>query len=109
VEFASRALARNFIFAEIDKAWELPEYLREKAAYAEKRYKWRNTCAICETWYVNEPIGLDGLGCLEWYDALYGNDAVPIWRGLCSWGCVEKWNVQCEETLGAGKDGETSE
>lgn len=105
VEFASRALASNFVLSEIDKAYDLPEYLRDKAAYAEDRFQWHDTCAICGTWYVDGPIGLDGLGCIEWYDALYGNDAIPIWKSVCSWGCVEKWKIQCDETLRGTKDG----
>lgn len=99
VEFASRALAKNFILADIDKAWDLPEYLRNKALHAEEQYRWHNNCAICETWYVDEPAGVDGLGCIEWYDSLHGNDAVPISRGLCSWACVVTWNSQVEEIL----------
>lgn len=99
VELASRALAKNFILADIDKAWDLPEYLRNKALHAEEQYRWHNNCAICETWYVDEPLGVDGLGCIEWYDSLHGNDAVPISRGLCSWACVVTWNSQVEEIL----------
>lgn len=100
VEFASRTLAQNFILADIDKAYELPEYLRDKALHAEERHKWRDTCSICLKWYVDAPVDENGLGSLEWYDSLHGNDAVPIWRGLCSWQCIEKWNEQCHQKLG---------
>jgi hypothetical protein len=88
--------------------YELPEYLRDRAAYAEDRYKWHDTCSICGNWYVDAAIGLDGSGCLEWYDTLYGNDAIPIWRGLCSWGCVEKWDVQCAEMVASKDDADGS-
>lgn len=99
VEFSSRTLAANFILADISKAPELPEYIRNKAMHAELRHLWRDTCSICGTWYVDGPTDEDGLGCIEWYDTLYGNDAVPIWRGLCSWRCVEKWDTLCEDIL----------
>lgn len=99
VEFASRTLADNFILADISKAPELPEYIRDKAIHAEQRHLWHDTCSICGTWYVDGPTDEQGLGCIEWYDTLYGNDAVPIWRGLCSWDCVDTWDTLCEETL----------
>ena len=108
VEFASRALATNFVLADIDKAWELPEYLRNKALHAEEQYRWHNTCAICEKWYVDEPVDVNGLGCIEWYDTLHGNDAVPIWRGLCSWACVVTWKSQIEVALGEQEKEEKS-
>jgi len=86
---------------DIDKAWELPEYLRNKALHAEQQYKWYNTCAICGTWYVDGPSDEDGkVDCLEWYDTLHGNDAVPIRRGICSWGCTFPWIRECQKTLG---------
>jgi hypothetical protein len=100
VEFSSRVLASNFILADIDKVYDLPEHLRNKALHAEDRHIWHDTCALCGTWYVDGPADEDGLGFLEWYDTFYGNDAVPIHRGLCSWGCVEQWEKQCDETLG---------
>lgn len=98
-EFASRTLAANFNLTDIGKAPELPEYIRDKAIHAEQRHLWHDVCSICQTWYVDGPIDEGGLGCIEWYDTLYGNDAVPIWRGLCSWGCVEKWDLSCGKTL----------
>lgn len=104
VELASRALAANFILVDIEKVWELPDYLRAKASYAEERHRWHNNCAICGTWYVDGPTDVNGMGCIEWYDGLYGNDAVPMWKGLCSWICVVAWNARCEETLEADDD-----
>ena len=100
VEFASRTLAENFVLADIEKAYELPEYLHDKALHAEERFRWRDTCSICKRWYVDAPVDRDGMGCIEWYDSLHGNDAVPIWRGLCSWQCIEKWEMNCQQTLG---------
>jgi hypothetical protein len=100
VELASHALASNFIFSEIDKAYKLPGYLLDRAVYAEDRYKWHDTCSICGNWYVDGAIGLDGS---EWY-MLYGNDAIPIWRGLCSWRCVQKWDIQCDEMVASNSD-----
>ena len=85
---------------DIDREWELPECLRSKALHAQEQHKWRNTCAMCERWYVNGPgDGDEEVDCLEWYDSLFGNDAVPIRRGLCSWGCVITWNQDCEGAL----------
>jgi hypothetical protein len=104
IELASRTFANNFMFAEIEKLYELPDYLREKVLHAQERHKWHDTCAICKVWYVDEPIDVNGSRCIEWYDSLYGNDAVPIWRGVCSWGCVDKWKAKCEEMLGETKD-----
>lgn len=106
VEYASRTLARNFMVADIDKAYELPEYLRDKAFHAEERYKWHDTCAICGTCYIDEPVDGNGLGCLEWWDSLHGHDAIPIWRGMCSWKCVDKWDNDCIQLLSTGKDEE---
>jgi hypothetical protein len=101
IEYTSRALGKNFILMDIDKAWELPEHLRNKALHAEEQHKWDGTCAMCGTWYVDGPSDVDGnVDCLEWYDTLHGNDAVPIRRGLCSWGCIIHWNRECEQTLG---------
>ena len=100
VEFASRALAETFVLADIDKAFELPEYLHDKAHHAEERFKWHDTCSICTQWYVDGPVDENGMGCIEYYDSLHANDAVPVWRGVCSWQCVEKWEVQCQHTLG---------
>lgn len=51
---------------------------------------------------MNEPVDERGIGCIEWYDSLHTNDAVPIWRGACSWGCIVRWNEQCEEILNEG-------
>lgn len=99
VELTSRALAENFILAEIEKAWELPEYLRGRALRAQERFRFRDTCAVCGTWYVDEPSDVSVEGCIEWYDTLHGNDAVPIKRGMCSWGCIIAWNSQVSEAL----------
>ena len=98
-EFASRTLASVFSLAEIDKVWELPEYLRDRAIHAEERYRWRDTCAICGKWYVDEPTSTNELGCIEWYDSLCGNNLVPVKKGLCSWACISRWNEDCIATL----------
>ena len=105
VEFTSRTLANNFVFMDIDKAWELPDYLRSKALHAEELRKWNNTCARCGCWYVDGPSDSNGhaVDCLEWYDTLHGNDAVPIRRGICSWGCIIQWDKECQ-TLQSGTD-----
>lgn len=68
--------------------------------HAEERERWHDTCAMCGTWYVDEPIDINGLGCIEWYDTLHGSDAVPIARSMCSWACIVNWNTQCEKILG---------
>lgn len=99
VELTSRALAENFILTEIDKAWELPEYLRGKALHAQERFRFGNTCAVCGVWYVDGPSDVLTEGCIEWYDTLHGNDAVPIKRGMCSWGCIITWATQISEAL----------
>jgi hypothetical protein len=99
VELASRALAENFVVTEIEKAWELPEYLRDKTMHAQERFRFHDTCAICGRWYVDEPSDVGEEGCIEWYDTLHGNDAIPIRKGMCSWGCIIVWNTQLLEAL----------
>ena len=99
VELTSRVLAENFNLTEIDKTWELPEYLRGRALHALERFRFHDMCALCGTWYVDEPSAVLGDECIEWYDTLHGNDAVPIKRGICSWGCIAAWNSQLLEAL----------
>jgi Leucine rich repeat len=99
VEFASRELARNFILTDIERVYELPEILRNKALHAGDRFKWDEVCGVCASWYVDEPFSEGSLGCIEWHDALFGNDTIPIWRGMCSWRCVVEWKKHCDAIL----------
>ena len=109
VELTSRALAENFILTQIDKTWELPEYLRGRASHALERFRFHDTCALCGTWYVDQPSAVPGEECIEWYDTLHGNDAVPIKRGMCSWGCIMTWNTQLSEALTGSASDTTNE